>query len=141
LYHSTRRSVYLPILRSALYEPFHAFDFPDPAVSNGDRATTTVASQALFMMNSPLLQTAPRHLADILLGPSNDTEADRMQKMALGLLGRTATGDEIKGWSEFLDRYQAAPSLVAECPETRQRLAWQGLCRSLMASNEFLYVD
>ena len=51
LYQSTRRSVYLPVLRGALYDMFQAFDFPDPAVSNGDRATTTVASQALFMMN------------------------------------------------------------------------------------------
>ena len=46
LYQSARRSVYLPVLRSALYDVFQAFDFPDPAVPNGDRATTTVASQA-----------------------------------------------------------------------------------------------
>ena len=43
LYQSTRRSVYLPVLRSAVYDLFQAFDFPDPAVLNGDRATTTVA--------------------------------------------------------------------------------------------------
>ena len=41
LYDSKRRSVYLPILRSALYEVFEAFDFSDPAVMNGRRSTTT----------------------------------------------------------------------------------------------------
>ena len=30
LYESTRRSVYLPVLRGALYEMFETFDFPDP---------------------------------------------------------------------------------------------------------------
>ena len=53
LYQTDRRSVYLPVLRSAVFDQFQAFDFPDPAVANGDRMRTTVASQALFMMNGP----------------------------------------------------------------------------------------
>ena len=46
VYDTQRRSMYLPIVRSALYEVFQAFDFADPAVSSGERMSTTVAPQA-----------------------------------------------------------------------------------------------
>ena len=46
------------MLRSAVYDLFQAYDFPDPAVPNGDRATTTVAAQALFMMNGSIVEQA-----------------------------------------------------------------------------------
>ncbi len=42
LYQSNRRSVYLPVIRSALFEVFEAFDFANPSTINGNRATTTV---------------------------------------------------------------------------------------------------
>ena len=60
LYASERRGVYLPVLRSALYEVFAAFDFASPSTSNGQRGSTLVAPQALFMMNSALMDAASR---------------------------------------------------------------------------------
>ncbi|MDR3634570.1 MAG: PSD1 and planctomycete cytochrome C domain-containing protein [Isosphaeraceae bacterium] len=141
LYQSQRRSVYLPVLRSAVYDQFQAFDFPDPAVSNGDRVATTVASQALFMMNGPIMRTAPAHLAEVLLGTPSATDHDRMQEASLRIFGRPAAADELVEWSAFLARYQAAQSLAAESPEKRRHLAWQGLCRALLSSNEFIYVN
>ena len=35
-YDFPRRSVYLPVLRSMLYDVFQAFDFPDPSTPGGD---------------------------------------------------------------------------------------------------------
>ena len=55
-YESRRRSLYLPLIRNHLYDVFQLFDFPDPAVSTGDRPTTTVGPQALFLMNSEWVQ-------------------------------------------------------------------------------------
>ena len=57
-YDSPRRSLYLPVVRNNLYDVFQLFDFPDAAVANGDRATTTVAPQALFLLNSDLVDQA-----------------------------------------------------------------------------------
>src|SRR4030095_8628059 len=54
-YDATRRSIYLPVVRSSLYDVFQAFDFGDPSVINGDRQSTVVAPQALFMMNGSLV--------------------------------------------------------------------------------------
>ncbi|MCE9527066.1 MAG: DUF1549 domain-containing protein [Planctomycetales bacterium] len=48
VYTGNRRSVYLPVVRSALYDVFQAFDFADPSVASGKRDSTTVAPQALF---------------------------------------------------------------------------------------------
>src|SRR5213083_1388382 len=62
-YVSNRRSIYLPVIRNNLYEVFQLFDAPDAAVPNGDRATTTVPTQALFFLNSELAARAADTLA------------------------------------------------------------------------------
>ncbi|MFM7603691.1 MAG: PSD1 and planctomycete cytochrome C domain-containing protein [Prosthecobacter sp.] len=50
---SKRRSIYFNIKRSQLIGSMVAFDQPEPLVSQGSRPTTTVAPQALILMNSP----------------------------------------------------------------------------------------
>ena len=52
-YQVNRRSVYLPVIRSGLYDVFQAFDFADPSASNGKRIPTTVAPQALVHDERP----------------------------------------------------------------------------------------
>jgi len=141
LYQSLRRSVYLPVLRGALDDVFRTFDFPDPAVSGGDRATTTVAAQALFMMNGRLMGEASQHLARLLLFDSSLSDRDRLELACRRVLGRSAAADELAEWESFLARYQSAASLAAESPEVRRRLAWQGFCRALLGSNEFVYIN
>jgi mono/diheme cytochrome c family protein len=141
VYQGTKRSIYLPVFRSAVYEMFQAFDFPDPALLNGDRATTTVASQALFMLNSWLMNTTVERMADLLLCDKNAADGDRMQNASLQLFGRPAVPEEISEWTDFLNHYQSLPSVAGETAESRRRLAWQGLCRALFASNEFVYVN
>jgi hypothetical protein len=141
LYQSARRSVYLPVLRGALYDVFRAFDFPDPAVINGDRATTTVAAQALFMMNSFLMERASAELARSLLLDPSLSDRDRLSLACRRVFLRSATPDDLDEWGSFLARYQSAASLAPESADTRRRLAWQGLCRALLSSNEFVYIN
>ena len=49
---SRRRSIYFTIKRSQMIPAMQAFDAPEPLVSQGQRQTTTVAPQALMLMNS-----------------------------------------------------------------------------------------
>jgi mono/diheme cytochrome c family protein len=140
LYQSNRRSVYLPVLRSALYDVFQAFDFPDPATMNGDRATTTVASQALFMLNHELVEKSAARLADAMLAQATASDNDRFDLLAQTVLGRAAVDDDCHDWQMFLTRYESVPSLQTATAEQRRRAAWQGLCRALLASNEFVYL-
>ena len=69
-YATNRRSVYLPVVRSALYEGFQAFDFAEPTTVKGDRDNTTIAAQALFMMNSDVMNDQSAHLAAKLAAAS-----------------------------------------------------------------------
>ena len=63
----TRRSVYTPILRNRLHELFDVFDFADPNTCMGRRNVSTVATQALYLMNSPFVMDQARRSARRLL--------------------------------------------------------------------------
>ena len=62
----THRTVYLPILRDGLPESLTVFDFPDPSLILGERATTTVPAQSLYLMNNPFVGRQAEALADRL---------------------------------------------------------------------------
>ena len=132
------RSVYLPILRSAVYDVFQAFDFPDPSVLNGRRASTTVAPQALFLMNGEIVLDQSRRMAERLIGRADLDDPGRVIAAYVRLFGREPTTGEVTDGLAFVERYKAAlPSTDTD----RQVRSWQGLCRVLMASNETLYLN
>jgi cytochrome c553 len=149
VYDPPRRSLYLPVVRSALYDVFQAFDFADPSVQSGRRDTTTVAPQALFLMNSDLVLKQTRELARQLLAQSERTDADRVVELYQRALGRPPRTLEIERGLGFVQRYieaantpaaaEAGTGAVASSPPTER--AWQALCRAVLASNEFIYVE
>ena len=140
-YVSLRRAVYLPVIRSALYDVFTAFDFGDPSVLNGDRPTTTVAPQALFMMNSSLVLEATKSMATRLLAAPEASDAARVTRAYERCYGRPPTAVETQKALAFLERLQQA--YAAKEPDAAQRRlrAWQSLCKALVSANEFVYVD
>lgn len=133
LYETKRRSVYLPVLRSALYEVLAAFDFANPSTSNGRRGNTMVAPQALFMMNSSLVQSASRLFAQRIEQEESGEDTRRIQLAHEIAYSRPAGEEEVAAWEDFLDRYESAAG--------SRRAAWQALGRILASSNEFLYVQ
>ena len=145
-YENTRRSVYLPVLRSAVYDVFQAFDFADPSTMNGKRPTTIVAPQALFMMNSSLVLGQTRALAEQLLHPpqSGDGPADDAARVTLVYLraySRPPTEPETSRALQFIAHYQSDLARQnIEAGEARLR-AWQALCRVILSSNEFMYLE
>jgi hypothetical protein len=141
-YGSDRRSLYLPVIRSDLYAAFGAFDFADPSVPNGERALTTVPSQALFMMNGDLVRDLTRHLAGVLLGRPDLDDAGRVRLLHERAFGRPPTSAETARALHFIQRAESQWQVekVADAGERRRR-AWQGLCRVLLSANEFLYVE
>ncbi|MEZ5325169.1 MAG: PSD1 and planctomycete cytochrome C domain-containing protein [Verrucomicrobiales bacterium] len=65
-YVQNRRSVYLPFKRErpeGELEILSNFDFPHPSEITGARANTTVATQALFLMNAPFVKQQAERLA------------------------------------------------------------------------------
>jgi hypothetical protein len=140
-YNNNRRSVYQPVLRSAVYQVFQAFDFADPSVLNGRRATTTVTPQALFMMNSDLMSDNAGRMADALLARDELSDADRIALAYERGLGRPPSAAETARMIAFVEQIaKALRSKDISANQARQK-AWRSLCRVVMASNEFIYIE
>ena len=149
VYQNDRRSIYQPVVRSALFEVFQAFDFADPSLPNGDRVTTTIAPQALFLMNSLLVDNQSKHIADRILA-ANDDDPARLKRLYESLLGRSPTPRETNQAATFLSEYRRAAveddknssdkKDDAQTAPPRVR-AWRALCRVLLSSTEFVYTE
>ncbi|MEE3372533.1 MAG: DUF1553 domain-containing protein [Planctomycetota bacterium] len=139
-YTSIRRSVYLPVVRSALYDLFQAFDFADPSYLSGQRQTTTVAPQALFLMNSQLVADQMRLMALRLMENIKDGP-QRVDALFETALGRLPGVQEREESLDYIRRYVEALG-DRGIGETNSRLqAWQSLCRAVVSANEFIYVE
>jgi hypothetical protein len=138
-YTSPRRSLYLPVVRNNVYDVFQLLDFPDPAISSGDRSTTTIAPQALLMLNSELVQQAATGLAERLLA-ENDDDGSRIERLYGLAYARPATSDEIAASAAFLNQAERLLSDREPALSQRRRLAWSALCQTILDANEFVYV-
>jgi hypothetical protein len=139
-YDSLRRSLYLPVIRNNVYDVFQLFDFPDPAVPNGDRATTTVAPQALFLMNSAWVAKMCDRLSENLLQTDADDHS-RLLRLYRKAYGRTPTDDEVAHALELVRGVEAALSTREADGPKRRRQAWACLCQTVVSANEFVYVN
>jgi hypothetical protein len=132
-FQSPRRSVYVPVFRSSLPELFEVFDFANPSMVTGRRDVSTVVPQALFMMNHPFVRTQAKLTAEHLLSESKLTEANRINRAYLLILGRNAIADEIGLTELFLKS-------VTDTTEKGRVEAWTQLVQSLFSTIEFRYI-
>ena len=139
-YTSRRRSLYLPVIRNNVYDVLQLLDFPDPAITSGDRTMTTVAPQALLMLNSDLVMQSAADFARALL-EGRGTDRERLERMYASAYGRPASADELAANTVFLDAAdRSLTSAEADFSERRQQV-WSILCQTILASNEFVYVQ
>ncbi len=136
--HSTRRSIYVPVFRNALPDIFQVFDFADPSLPTGARTTSTVAPQALFLLNHPFPRQQAELMASRLLEKAPSTSADataHIVSLYRRTLGRYPTQREIAECRKFLEQDGA----TAEATGYRERLT--RLVHALFGSIEFRYID
>ena len=104
--------------------------FPTRRSSNGDRAVTTVASQALFMMNSGIVEQASGKPGGescwAMAGAiPSATGSDARAGVCFGRPGQRRRKSSYG--RAFLDRYQTtAASLAGQDPDDRRRLRLAG---------------
>jgi cytochrome c553 len=118
-----RRSVYLMVKRSFRLPMFESFDQPDSTTSCARRESSTVAPQALTLMNSSFMTSQ----ADAIAARIRKEHPDAASWVDAGtklLLGRAATAAE----KARASRYLAGGRL-------------EDLCLIWLNTNEFLYVD
>jgi len=133
---ATYRSIYLPILRDLLPASLDKFDFANPEMVTGDREVTTVAPQALFLMNDPFVVNHSQNMAGRLMEHDWMDQPGRIDLAYQIAFGRPAT----QGETERAGQYLASYSTSANTPAAKNA-AWTSLCQALIASAEFRYVN
>jgi hypothetical protein len=136
----SRRSLYLFVRRNLRFPIFEVFDQPDTNISCDVRPRSTIAPQALTMMNSELTFSAAQMLAAQTLAEAKPTDAERVQWTFLQVLSRNPTAKETADALAFLK--SQTELLSKELPEKEAlAAAWRDFCLAMLNTNEFLYVD
>jgi hypothetical protein len=130
---TNRRSIYLPLRRSNLPTLFALFDFGDASTPQGYRAATTVATQALFVMNSPMVDREAKNVSDAALA-HDKKDSRRMERIYLTVLNRRPDSNEIDAGLTYIQ------SLRRKWRDFDEAKAWKSYTHALMASNDFVYV-
>ncbi len=138
-----RRSVYMFVSRSLMQPMMTSFDQPDTTLPCAQRDVTTVAPQALAMLNNDFTLARSQALASrarkiVLENKNLDDEVsdqaliDAVWRIAFG---REPSAIELQLASEHLATQRQQFTDAAEMR------AWESLCQVVLISNEFLYVD
>jgi len=131
----TRRSVYTAAFRNVRHPLFEVFDFADINQPISQRTTSTVATQALFLMNSPKVIEQARAAADLVLKTADDTEK-RIRIAFERSLQRTPTAQEI---AQVRDYLESSSSGNATADDIRD--LWARFIQTLWATPEFRFLN
>jgi hypothetical protein len=133
------RSVYLPVLRKSQLpelDILNLFNFPDANQITGARQSTTVPTQALYLMNSPFVQEQAGLLAKLVL--SGDLpDSERASLLVRRVYARQPHAGEVERLLGYAKSF--AERNASGGPAEARLEAWKRLCHSLLMSSEFLY--
>ena len=120
---SSHRSIYLPLLRGLVPTSLEVFDFAEQGMVTGSRDATTVATQALYLLNDPFVRQQSMTLAEHLLSTEGLDESARIDRAYRLTVGRAATPTEVARAKQYLADYEqaakdalTAPPVAAENP-------------------------
>jgi len=118
-----RRSIYRYIFRTRPDPMLEALDCPDASQSAPARATSVSALQALALWNNKFTLRHAEHLAALAANKSANL-SEQIQFVSRQLFGRVPGNDESAEWIAHANRHGLA-----------------NLCRVLLNSSEFLFID
>jgi hypothetical protein len=112
---SVHRSVYLPLLRGVTPRSLEVFDFAEQTMVTGSRDSTTVAPQALYLLNDPFVRKQSAEFARRLLASKNLDDAGRVRLAYRLTLGRDATPHDVGRVTRYLKEMEA--DLIADAEQ------------------------
>jgi hypothetical protein len=135
-----RRSIYFFVKRSKLVPSMVLFDAPDALGGMDKRPTTTVAPQALWLLNNEVVRGYAEDFAKTVLPGAQAFEVDTVVKRGyLIAFGRQPTAKELQLSIRFIHE-QDESYRQANAPWPG-RTAVADFCQVLMSLNEFIYID
>lgn len=136
-----RRSLYLEVRRNFLNPMLTAFDMPTPFSSIGKRNTSNVPSQALTMINDPLLHWIAKGWAERELREAVSDE-ERASRMLTAVTGKRPSDEQLKISIEFLseERAMSANNEPASTnSQEREVEVWSNYAHVLLNSKSMLF--
>ena len=104
---SNFRAIYLPLLRGLTPRTLETFDPAEQTLVTGVRDTTTVPTQALFLLNSAFVRKHSLALAEKLLKDEKTSFAEKVNLAYRFTLGRVASEYELDRALQFLAEYES----------------------------------
>jgi hypothetical protein len=104
---SLHRSVYLPLLRGVIPRSLEAFDPVSQTLVSGERESTTVPTQALYLLNSSFVRQQALAWAEHVLADSQRFDTDWVREIYLRAFSRLPNVSETGRAAEFLGEYAA----------------------------------
>jgi hypothetical protein len=136
-----RRSIYIFHKRVVQQPLMQAFDGPDAAASCGRRENTTVAPQALALLNDSIVRSTAASFAE-RAQKNGATIEEQIGWAWETALGRRPSGGELESAVRFITtQTQTRSARGADEKKTAAKLALADFCQALFAANEFIYID
>jgi hypothetical protein len=148
-----RRSVYVFQKRSVVLPLLEVFDCPDSTVSSPSRSASTIAPQALALLNNAFVLQQSQRFARRVLEEAGPAPADQAHRAFQIALGRKASERELAWSLDFLGKQALAHeqnsqlssrqdgSGIAKSADAAAFLALADLCHAMFNLNEFLYLE
>jgi len=127
-----KRSMFEKLDRNRIPEMFDVFDYPNPGLVSGNRNTSTVPTQALYMMNSGFVLKEANAAATKILKVEGLDDQQRLALVYKITLGRIPNEAEKSLALAYLKKHDG---------ETSQQDAWGGILHGLFACLDFRYLN
>lgn len=136
-----KRSVYLMTQRLYKHPFLGRFNGPETNETSGLRDSSHLPTQALYLMNAPLLPELAEAFGKRILQSAATEEEQIIQAYQLAFC-RNPTAAELPEATQFLKYYREKLKTERSDKDTdTSQTAWAGLAKVLLTSNEFFFID
>ncbi|SKA90435.1 Planctomycete cytochrome C [Prosthecobacter debontii] len=129
----SRRSVYTAAFRNVRHPLFEVFDFADINQPIAQRTTSTIAPQALYLMNHPQVIEMARSTAAMVMNQDNDQGIRQAYRLSLS---REPAPKELALATDYLEA-----SISGNATDEERQDAWARLVQTLWATAEFRFLQ
>ena len=141
-----RRAVYVKQTRKQLPTHLENFDYPQMNPNCLERRDSTVAPQALHLMNNGMVHHLAEHFADRVSREAGADPAKRVERVYLIALGRPPSEEEkrvgLDALRKLTDDWARHPGTAATTDDVDAHLrALTTYCHAIVNTAAFLYVD
>ena len=136
-----RRSLYILARRNYPLNFLEAFDYPKIQVNCTRRVNSVTPIQSLTLMNDPFVVEEAGHLARRVRDLAGESPEERVRMAYLLTLSRQPEPEELRIGRDHLREQERNYVLANATPEKASEAALSNLCQTLLATNEFLYLE